>query len=1202
MKFSEFTRFGVRSKRIAIVLSACLVVYTVSGFFLLPIIAKPIIIEKLSEALGRTVSLDRLKVNPFMLSATVSGLKVQDKDNGIFVSLDALYANLQLSSLVKQALVLRKIQLDKPYVRLARDGAGVFNFADLISDAAAKSQTAGAAGVRSQSIGPPPFVLRDVGMDSGKIDFIDAFKQVEHTVKDIRFSLPFASSLPEDRDIDVAPQLSAIVNGASVQVSGQSRPFAPSMKTRLHAAVRAFDLPGYVPYLPMDLNARLQSGSVDLETTWTYEKKDDGAADLVVSGPITLNRFNLLDAASSPLANIPALRVVVAPSNLLSRDFHIAKVDCTSPDVRVTLNESSTLNLLEILPSRNAEKNRAEPEPVENGVSLQVDQVAVSDGRIAFTDRSRAMAFQTTLHPIDIAVNGFSLEPENETAYTVSVRTETDETLDVSGNFSLAPIASRGNIKLNHLVPGKYAPYYQDLILFDVDDGTCAMAADFDVHFREKTPDVAINGLAFSLNNLKLKHRDSGDLFCNIPAFSIENGAADTATRNARIGKCVSENGFLLVRRSENGVINLQALAAPVPLREPDEVVENGKSPSPWMVSLDQVALNGYAIRVEDRMVQNSEALEIDQIRFYGNGLSTRQGTAGQIELSTRWNQQGTVEAKGAVELAPVSADMSVKLKGIGLAAAQPYIADRIALIISKGALSVDGRLSARLEPDREPDLRFLGQLAVSDFSTIDRAKGKDFLSWNSLYLSDIDMGYSPLSLSIQDVALTDFFCHLLIYEDGKINLGTVLAGQQEPETADAQQAGADAALPPQPADAGSVRNIAIETVTLQNGTIDFTDQLIQPSLKLDLLNVTGRISGLSSMDMESADVFLKGQLQNHSPLEIKGKINPLIENVYADISLFFSDIDMPAFTPYTGKYLGYALQKGKLTLDLKYKVAENKLAGENKIYMDQLTLGEKVESPDATSLPVSLAIALLKDKNGRIDLDVPIQGDLNNPEFSLGKTIVRVIVNLFTKIVTSPFALIGELFGGGEELSFMEFDFGESQLRTGSVKKLDALVKALNDRPALNLEIEGAADPEKDREALTRKRSDELIKTEKFKETVAQGGTAVAIEDMTISPEEYEKYITMAYEQAEFPKPRNEFGQIKALPITEMEKLLYTHIQIPENALRQLAVDRAIRIKDYLVEEGRIPAERVFTTEPSLQVPDAEEGRTNNRVNFKLK
>ena len=315
--------------------------------------------------------------------------------------------------------------------------------------------------------------------------------------------------------------------------------------------------------------------------------------------------------------------------------------------------------------------------------------------------------------------------------------------------------------------------------------------------------------------------------------------------------------------------------------------------------------------------------------------------------------------------------------------------------------------------------------------------------------------------------------------------------------------------------------------------------------------------------------------------------------------------IELTALSSYSGKYAGYLIEKGKLSLFVKYKIENNQLAAENRVFIDQLTFGDRVESPDATSLPVSLAVALLKNRNGEIDLNLPISGSLDDPEFSIGSLVVKVIANLFIKAVTSPFALIGSMFGGGEELSNVEFEHGRAALSAEAVKRLENLAKALIDRPGLKLEIEGKADAELDPEGLKRARIERKVRALKREDLTKRNVESGSPETVEIPAQEYPALLERVYREEKFPKPRNVVGLVKSLPVEEMEKLMLANSTVDADDLRDLGERRAKAVRDWLVAH-EVPAERIFLLPSKVASGDnkteGENKAGNNRADFSLK
>jgi len=532
----------------------------------------------------------------------------------------------------------------------------------------------------------------------------------------------------------------------------------------------------------------------------------------------------------------------------------------------------------------------------------------------------------------------------------------------------------------------------------------------------------------------------------------------------------------------------------------------------------------------------------------------------------------------------------------------QPYYTERVKILLTGGSISADGNVSVDAAKDRPVRARFRGEVSVNEFSSLDKALEEEFLRFASLHFGGVEVGYNPTSVVIREISLTDFYSRIIVNPNGTLNVQGIVAKEGAGGRDNASLAPAPAAAHADNAAQAPGIPVRIDTVTLSGGAVNFSDRYIKPNYSASLVELGGRVSGLSSEESLRADVNVRGKLENSAPLEIVGKINPLAKDLFLDLKVDFRDMDLSPLSPYSGRFAGYGIQKGKLTLNLNYHIEKKKLDSENKVFLDQFTFGDPVESPDATKLPVRLAVALLKDRSGEIHLDLPVTGSIDDPKFSVWGVVWQIVKNLLVKVATSPFALLGAIFGGGEELSYLEFDPGSSGIPASGAAKLGNLEKVLFDRPALKLDIEGHVDIEKDREGMRQLLFRRKVAAQKLADLAKTGQPAPALDNVRVEPAEYPKYLARAYKVEKFPKPRNIVGMAKDLPVPEMEKLMLTHLQVTDDTLRQLAVERASRVRDRLVASGKVEPGRIFLVEPKSLPPERKEKIRDSRVDFRLK
>ncbi len=1201
-----------------------LVVYSVAGFFLVPPILKSVLIKKLSEGLHRPVAIRQIKVNPFALSATVRGFLIKERNGrDTFVSFDELYLNLQSISVLKRGLILSEIKLNKPYVNIVRNEDGSYNFSDLLEPKPKKEEKT------------PRFSLNNIQILNGSVDFFDGLKHTTHKLRDVDFKIPFISSLPYYADIYVQPFFSAKVNGAPVSFKGETKPFRDSHETHMEINIKDLDIPFYLSYSPFKMPVKVPSGFLDINTTVSYVQFRDKAPTLNLSGNVAFKKVRVIDSKGNPLVSLPVFQIFFAPSDVIARKINLAKVMLQSPELNISRDRSDKINLLSLMPEKKPDGKLPEKETTQ--FSLDADHIQVADGKIELSDR-KSIPFKTTLENIELGIDNLSTAPDKKAKAHLSLQTESKEGMKLDSYFSINPLVSEGSIEFTGIQLKKYSPYYSKNVLFDVKEGGLDLSTKYMFNKTEKEPEIRLAELSAGLTSLKLRKRGEKDDFLDIPVASLKNTSVDLTKKEVHIGTLSTQKGILKIKRYIDGTLNMQSLVpkSGTSVGEPAKT----KKERGMFVTIKDIAAADYMLNIEDAMLQEPVNLVAERINFKGTNLSTAKNSKGRASLSFVFNKKGTVRTNGSVSINPPSANMQLNVKGVGISPFQPYFTDRVKIIIAQGDISLDGKVSFGYSMSGIMKASYKGEASVQNFDSLDKVKAEEFLKWNSLYFGGIEAAYSPLHVNISQVALTDFYSRIIINKDGSINLQDIMqekgasvaaatkegagepaveayakpveaaatvkqvdglpkaseAAQQKP----AAEAAANQPVTSLPQQTGKL--IKIGAVTLQGGTINFSDSHIEPNYSASFLEIGGKISGLSSEETKFADVDLRGKFENSAPLEITGKINPLRDDLYVDLKIAFKDMDLSPVSPYSGTYLGYAIQKGELSLDLQYLIVKKKLDSKNNIFLDQFTLGDRVESPKATKLPVKFAIALLKNRKGEINLDVPVSGYINDPKFSISGIVWKMLLNLVVKAATSPFALIGALFGGGEELNYVDFNYGSSNLPEQDTKKLDTIVKALFNRPALKLDIEGHVDAARDKEGLTQYLFNRKLKAEKLKDFVKKGQPAVPVDQVTIGKEEYDKYLKMAYKDEKFPKPRNILGFAKDLPVPEMEKLMLTHIQITNDDLRQLAAARALNVKDYILKSGQVTADRVFLVEPKSLEPEAKDKLKGSRVDFKLK
>ena len=609
---------------------------------------------------------------------------------------------------------------------------------------------------------------------------------------------------------------------------------------------------------------------------------------------------------------------------------------------------------------------------------------------------------------------------------------------------------------------------------------------------------------------------------------------------------------------------------------------------------------SNWRFNIRDNLPAIPVEFEARNFNLVFGDLAGPDAVQSSMKLKSEFGRKGHIDVQGILSLADRTMDISGKFRHISLPLFSPYLAEKTNLLLVDGHLDAD--LAARLNETEPVDLRLEGKLGINRVHVLDAIQREDLLKWDSLQIAGIKGNYTPLAIAAESLTLDNYFAKIVIDKEARLNLAEALQkeanglSEQTDEAAQTQEDPAETHSPEQ----SPPPEIRVDTVVLQGGRVDFFDRHLIRPFHADIRELGGRIEGLNSKTETRATLDLRGSLRNQSPLNISGTLNPLAEAPYLDIEMNFRDIEMTPFSPYSGNYVGYLIEKGKLNLDLHYTLENDRLQASNEIFLDQLSLGKEVESEEATSLPVKLAVALLKDGNGEIHLDIPVSGSLEDPQFSVASVIWTVIKNLLVKAATSPLALLGALVGSGDEdFSTIQFEYGSSQLKPADQQKLQDMAVALLDRPSLDIDISGFIDPDLDPEGYRKELLAMQIKRLKYMELLENRALPEGTQEheITVEDQEYDEFLWAYYSNTDFPKPRNFIGIIKKLPREEMEKMIYANTDVTSEDLARLARSRALAVQSFLVDQGKMPSERIFLKEHDITAAPEDGAASRARV-----
>ena len=580
--------------------------------------------------------------------------------------------NLHSLSALKFELILEEIRVQKPYLRIQRKADGRYNFSDVLETRKLETK---------EKEKPLYFSLNNIQVEGGSIDLFDEGPNKKHTVRDLKLGMASIANTPQRVEIFVQPVLAGKFNGTPYEITGKTKPFADSLETVLDIDLQDLDLPYYLAYLPFKLNFQVPSAYLDAKAKLTFLRSKEKPMAVTIQGDLAVKKLAVDDGEGKPVVRVPRLDVSIASLKLLDRMAHLTRVALHSPEIEIRRQPEGTINLLSFLPETGEKKKEDGKTDPAGPFTIEIDEAGVSAGKIVFSDLSLKQPFKTTLSPIDIRVSHFSNGPDKKTGIAVSLATEAKETVKVEGNLSIQPLQGEGSFEIKNVPLGKYSPYYQERILFDISDGRVDLASRYEYAVRGKETPISLKELSLSLQSLRLRQKEAKEDFLKIPLLNIRETQLDLSKRELRVGSVAGEKGNLELTRLKDGALDLMALIPAVPKGPEDKAAPE----QPWVATLGKLALEQFAVRVKDLAPSTPVSHTFEKIRVTGENISTGKGQKGKLSLSLILNQRTDVSVRNTLSIDPLQIDGLLEIKRLPFGPYAPYYQDRILFDIEAG-------------------------------------------------------------------------------------------------------------------------------------------------------------------------------------------------------------------------------------------------------------------------------------------------------------------------------------------------------------------------------------------------------------------------------------------------------------------------------------------------------------------------------------
>lgn len=1156
---------------------------------------------KASQVLGRTVTVRSVDVAPWSLAVTVYGLEVAGlPGQAPALSIERSYINASLTSLLRWAPVLDAVEFDQPVLRVTQDAPGQWDFLDILE--------------KLQSASPTPephapmarLALYNIQVRDGRVELHDRVAGVQHRVEALQLQLPFISTLPSQREVRVEPQLSLRLNGSDIATQAVGTPFDATQSTQAKLLIKEFDLAPYVAYVPASSAVRLVQGRIDAEIHIAFEQSVQPTVQLQGS-TLALSDLKLQDSGGQPLGGWSALGVTLGDTRPLQQQVRLALVTLEQPYGHVHRRANGAFlpsaTMSPIATATVADKSASEKVASNADWTVLIDQLDVKSGWIDWRDDVGQTTALLRLQQLQLQAKDLAWPMGTHAQWQLKAQLQGEDRVARGSLRSWGQGAvERGQaaVVVEHLDAQAVQAYLQQWLRVPV-AGLTSLTAGIAWNqgfVHAKVPSLRVDSVALG-QPAKPEVAWTG--------LQLQNLQIDSATQQIQLEQIALQAPNARVQRNAQGRWMYEQWLHPFagsPAKGRETV--SSKTGKPWQVLVKDVSLAAGQVELMDASLgEKALAIKLSDVQLHMQNVDSTRGTA-DAQLTARmaertrrggWGKPGSLSYEGQLQLDPLLTKGRMRIQALPLQAFEPYMAPYLNVQIVRALASFEGSVHFAQLP-KGPQLQLQGQGRVTDVhvqsvegdvraaEAVQGAKAvaslgaEDLLRWKTLALQGVRVHMQParpLHVQVKRTELQDFFARVVVLPQGRLNLNNLLKSDAQ-EGADKDVAGAATTEVVSTAELlpSSSPMIEMGPMALRNGVIKFSDYFIQPNYTADLTALNGGLEGFSSRPAAPekppalAKLNLDGLAQGTAKLHIEGEINPLAQPLAMNVRAQVNGLDLSPFTPYAIKYAGHGIEKGKLSMDVRYTVQpDGQLAATNQLVLNQLTFTDPVEGAPA-SLPVRLAVALLADGNGVIDLNLPINGSLNDPQFRVAPVVFKIIGNIIRKAVTAPFSLLAGAFGAEDDKSDIAFAAGSAALDAAAKTNLQQLAKAMENKSQLKLTLVGQADAAIEVQGWKQSQLERLVDGvgAKDREDGTQESASTDVHKLAA--------LKQIYRQSVKDKPRNMVGFAKDLPAEVMEDLILQNMVIPAAAWDELAATRAQSVRDYLLAQG-VDEQRVF-------------------------
>lgn len=1223
----------------AITLASLFIIYVIVGFLVIAPVAKWQLEKQLPPLLQRKVSIGDISLNPLTLCVQFENLSIIKKDDdGSLFSVAMLEAKLSGKSILAMAPIVQYVKIVKPSINITRYKDDRLSIDDIIEHQAqlAKESDKQTDTAEKKDGRIFPFKLLNFILEDGTIVFNDKKMNTVQTISKLSLAVPLTSSFPGDHKEAVQPKLSMLINGAPFDLDGSTYPFSENYLTKFSFSMENVPLARYWRYIPLSSPVAITSGTMKIDVHLAFSRPEGKPMDLDVKGGVELVDLGMTKDDKSPVLTVPRIKLIVKDFSLAKKMLTVEQVAIENPFIEVHREKDNSINwatyfatdasdeakdetkdkVIVSSTTQKTEKTAAKQEPApqndthttaskntekekpavaDRPFTVVVESLVIKKGKVAFKDSAVQGTFATIFEPVDLEIKNFSTADGSKA--TVALDVGEKKMISVQGDVSVSPVAANIKAIITDLSLKQFTPYIAEATPAQISSGALSAGATLSIA-SDSAQEIGISIADGSIRLQKLTVTGKGYSKAPITlgALTVDGAAVDVKKQSVSIAKISLADPDITLTRDKEG-IDLATLFAGEAKKEPaKKSAHSGKksSESPWKLQIQSVGVTNGKITFNDTALKRKVITHLKNVAITADNISLA-NTPSKFSVSTGVNDKSTIKADGTFTHSPLAVDGKIDVSNLNIPDFAGYIQEYSEVNIATGTVSTSAKTQLSVPDKGATKYNINADVTMNNVSAANKSTNEKIGSVGQIAIKSMVLDSDKNSVDIGSVSIAKPATNITREANGSLSIVRAVQGNQPAQTRAPSANSAAVVATTKPF------GVSIGSIAIKDGSVTFQDASINPRVILDFENISASYKKFDLNRANSSPVNFSATLQGRR-ISASGAVNPMAKPFALDITAKIEDVGLKKFSPYTVKYIAYPVNTGALKANIKLKIQQNKLNAQNSFLFENFTLGNKNPNSKAPSVPIKLGLSLMRQPDGNISLDLPVTGDLNDPNFHISQLITKTLVNVIVKAAVSPFTVVSSLLGDvkPEDAKYVGFTPGYAGLSKKEQDTLNRIASILRTKKNVKLECLGFYNTDADVKGL-KERAVKTAVIEKWYRTLSKATRKnIDISTVDVPKYKYAEYLTEAYEDApdmpNNPRPSGLLGY-KDRSVKQMEDYLRSTADTSQEALRKLALERANAVRDFIVKKFPELKSRV----KAVQAGNSENGKYATAVQLKI-